>query len=690
MNFVRLLLLLICLVAGGACTLHLSADDNVNETFADMLTEITASDATVRQAAEQKWQQRCWQLGAPDHDQARAEVCSLMCSGLKTHPAARRWLLIQLERIGKSESVEPIANLLDDDSEEVCDAAMRALARNPSAMASRKLEERLRSSKDSDTSIGLIQALRFRADPDSVSILATVINDSNANVAAAAVGALGKIGTSAAAEALASADGKLSAATRLPMSLARLRCADVMLDTGESESALSLFEELSAANHPKGVRRGAWQGQIRAAGARKPQKILQLLASDDISAKQIAVRYVGLLDTDSIKQLADGLPKLSAADQALLLQALGVRRDPAARLSVLKAARSNKKIVSAAGLEALGGVGDATDVSLLVKKALAPADPEAGNAAKKSLATSFAPGVDEALAEALKQSQIQTHRDFLLQVLNQRRSPLAVSFLLQQLSSDDAERRQSATKGLSRLAAENDVERMVDAMWTMGGKERDELDKAIVQVCSRIPVIDNRADPVIRVYRNSNDARMNQLLPLLGRLGGVKALAEIRVALSSNNADRFTAGLNGLSNWPDSLVSEDLLQLARNTQNESHRIRALRSLARVAVLGSSRSDIEKLGLLKQAMQLATRDEERSLILDRAGSLQHVDVVIFALPYLKDDNLVNVAAKTILKVAHRREIREPNQKEFDGYLAKVIAATNDDGLVQRARSYLSQE
>jgi hypothetical protein len=52
--------------------------------------------------------------------------------------------------------------------------------------------------------------------------------------------------------------------------------------------------------------------------------------------------------------------------------------------------------------------------------------------------------------------------------------------------------------------------------------------------------------------------------------------------------------VRAICNWPDSAVSEDLLKLAESAGDEANRIRALRALARVAVLPSDRSEASKL------------------------------------------------------------------------------------------------
>ena len=74
------------------------------------------------------------------------------------------------------------------------------------------------------------------------------------------------------------------------------------------------------------------------------------------------------------------------------------------------------------------------------------------------------------------------------------------------------------------------------------------------------------------------------------------------------------AAVRGLCNWPDATVADQLLELARSATRETQRIWALRGYARVVVLGDTLPPAEMTAGLQQAMQLATRLEDKQLIL----------------------------------------------------------------------------
>ena len=69
--------------------------------------------------------------------------------------------------------------------------------------------------------------------------------------------------------------------------------------------------------------------------------------------------------------------------------------------------------------------------------------------------------------------------------------------------------------------------------------ERDEAGRSVAAVCDRIADDARQADPVLDEYRKASPAAQLVLLPVLGRIGGTKALALIREAVAG--ADRSVA-----------------------------------------------------------------------------------------------------------------------------------------------------
>ena len=92
----------------------------------------------------------------------------------------------------------------------------------------------------------------------------------------------------------------------------------------------------------------------------------------------------------------------------------------------------------------------------------------------------------------------------------------------------------------------------------------------------------------------------------------------------------------------------------------------------------------KLPMLKRAMDLADRDEERDMLIGRAAAIYHIDTLRFVAPYLDNPKLAQQTCWTVVQLSHHDEIRRPNRDEFNRALDKVIKISNNLYLVNQAK------
>jgi len=680
-------------IVAGTALVAWAADDPAEKNLKDVLEELLpgmgVDDPSARRGPEQEWQNICFALGTPGNEARRAEACRAMAEKLvpDTPAPARVWLLKQLQFIGRAECVDAVLSQLDDKDSLVRDAARRALAHNPSPEAGVKLRQRLKATTDTKFKAALINALDFRAEEANIPVLSGELRNSDSTVAGAAAHALGKLGTPPAAQALAAARRNARGDARLRISDGYLLCADRLLRSGKIAEAAAAYKELYQPDEP--VRMAALQGILNTAGDEAGAMILEILADSEPHAQRVAIGHVGRLSNAAVRLLAAGLPKLPADGQVALLGALGDHKHRSTLPTVLAAFESEDEDVKTAALRALGGVGDVSVVPLLVETMTAGGEP--GDTARRSLESIAAEGVDQNLIEVMKRADDLGQRARFIEILDRRRAVAAVPALLQEALHKDANIRRRSMAALGRLGSAADVPGMIAALLkTEDARERDNTEKAITSVCTRVPDEAQQADPVLAVYATANQADKNIVLPVLGRVGGPKALEQVRVELASTDAERYDSAVRAISNWPDATVAEDLLKISETAKEEGQRIRAVRALARVAVLPSDQPDSEKLALLKRTSERASRAEERNLILDRAKAIRRIETLRFVVPYLDDTETAKRASRTVVDLAHHRGLREPNQAEFDKALKKVTQVCKDQGLVSRAKEYMSTQ
>jgi HEAT repeat protein len=492
-----------------------------------------------------------------------------------------------------------------------------------------------------------------------------------------------------AAGALAAARGKSKGEVRLALSDAYLRCADRLLRGGKAAEAAAIYKELHQPEEPAPIRLAALQGVLKSSGDQAGPLILEILGGSDAGARAIAIAQIEHLSAGALKPLAASLEKLPPASQILVLNAIAARGDRSQMATALTAAKSSNPALQRAGIQALGRLGDASVVPLLLETMYSGGS--LGDPAADSLTQLVGDGVNEKLIGALEGEKTPARIVALIGILERRKASSAVPALLRAARSEDAAVRSSAFAGLRGLAEPKHVPEMVLALLkTEKGKERDQGEQAIVYICNQIPEPARRAEPLLAVLNNGARQHRTALLPLLGRLGGSEALKIIRDGLGGSDPALREAALAGLCNWPDPSVSEEMLKVARDAKAPNERLLALRAVIRVNTTQPpdrpSEERLASLAALKKAMELATRDDERRAILDGIGFVRHLDTLRYVVPYLDDKNLNQSACRAVVELAHSRTLREPNQAEFVKALDRVIALCKDKGLIERARQY----
>jgi HEAT repeat protein len=660
---------------------------SLKQTFDDLLPGMAGGG---KNDAQQRWQEICFALSAPGNEALRTEACKLMGEKLdpKTPTAARVWLLKQLERIGREECVDAVAALLDDKDELLRDGAIRCLANNPAPQATAKLVARLPGA-NGKAKVGLLNALGHRNDKSALDAVARELTSAEQPVAIAAARVLGKFGTPEAAKAVAGARTKAQGEVRLALSDAYLRCADQQLQQGKTAEAAAIYKELHKPEEPKPIQLAALQGVLRTAGDQAGPMILDILGGNDAAARAIAIGQIENLTAGALKPLAANLDKLPITSQVLVINAIAARGDKSQLTVALAAMKSTNDSIKRAGIQALGRLGDASVVPPLIETLLAGG--ALGSAAGDSLAQLTAEGVNEKLIAALEAEKTPARIGSLIGVLERRKAPGAVPAVLKLARSDDAAVRTSAFAGLQNLAEPKHIPEMVLALLkTDKSKDRAQAELAIVAIAGQIGEADKRAEPVLALLNDGAQGQQAALLPLLGRLGGPRVLPLVKDALASSNAELYESGVVALCNWPEPSVSDELLKLAKDGKQEGQRLLALRAVIRVNTIPQTdrpnEARLASLAALQKAMELASRDEERKLLLEGIGFVRTIETFRYVLPYLDNKDLAQAACKGIVELAHSRPLREANKAEFDKALDRVIAICKDKGLVDRARQY----
>ena len=414
--------------------------------------------------------------------------------------------------------------------------------------------------------------------------------------------------------------------------------------------------------------------------------VLAAIASNDPDIRAVAVdrlRY-GLKGDWFTRAAGERLPSLPPAVQAAVLSALGDRGDAAAVPAATSLLGSSSDAhARAAALLAIGRLGGAADVAVLVKS-LAADDPERA-AARRGLV--ILGGTDSPAAiRAAAKAATGVSRSVLIDALATRRDRAALTDMVAAATDADALVRQAGVRAVAVLGGPGEVDGLARGLLqSQPGGSRVEIENAVVAICTVNPGHEQATETFLRVFKAAGEADRETLLPALGRIGGPAALAIVDGMIADPTTRK--QGFAALTRWPDAAVKDGLLDLLRTSTDEGEKKLLLAALIRIAPLPNNKlNDGQKLDLLKKTMSLCERSEDKATVLERANAIRTIETFRFVVPYLDDPTLAEPACRSIVELAHHQKLRDAHKDEFIRALDKVLGTTKNDELVDRANRY----
>lgn len=631
--------------------------------------------------------------GAEPH--RRALVQAMLAWLLKTDsPNQRVFLLNQLGLLGQEESVPVLAGLLKQEPAWLRQYALAALERNPSAAAGKALADALRDAKESRWCQSVIHALGRRREPVAVETLHALARSTDLPIAEAAAMALGNIATAEAAAALCELAPAAPAGLQPAIVRALLLCADRLCVERKPQDAARLYRLVRTQAKEPFLRMAALRGLARSDPQEALPLVMETLQKGDAESQAQAIRLLVEMPEYGSSEAALALAaKLPASVRPLMAEALfdAARRGPgeaALRDAALEALGSGNTHLARAAVGALGQVGSAADAPRLAALATA-GEWSLRETALDSLVALGAPGTDAAILDLLEKADAKT-RLTLFRVVVARRMASAIPTLIQiaQDAGADSAVRLEARKALQALPDAQAADALVALLLApQTPEEREIVERAIAASCQKIGDPLKRAEPLLRALRGADVAGRCTLLPALGRVGGPEAAEVVRAALQDPSPALQDAGVRALCNWPDAVVADQLLDLARTGREERHRVWALRAFARVVSLPGQRAPQEAAASLRQALRLADKPENKKFILSRLAAVRVAESLALAMSCLEDPQVHDDAASMALQLAQALRFSHP--AEARAALQTLSQTAKQEAIRQQAAATLAR-
>ncbi|MDR3181894.1 MAG: HEAT repeat domain-containing protein [Planctomycetaceae bacterium] len=342
-------------------------------------------------------------------------------------------------------------------------------------------------------------------------------------------------------------------------------------------------------------------------------------------------------------------------------------------------AESDDATLRRAALLSLVQLGGVNEVPLLLGQIFAGKDKDAATLALTRLTGD---DVDAALIKQLKEEQDQGKFVAIANILNQRNNKTIRPVLLDRAKAAGTANRLQLLQLAEPLSSKADAVSFVD-VWTLI-KDKGEQGTS-EQIIARL-VGGDSASVAAKLPSVSGGANSDAALSLLGRISDPKTLDGIK---------KLPNALFALANWNNAQVADDLFKIAEDQKKpEGDRITALRAFVRVISLPNDQLGIkitsqEQAARLEKAFGLAKRDEDKLLIIQRAGQIRTVESLRFVLKSFDDAKLQETVCGAVLDLAHHLELKRSAKDEFVSALDKVLSVTKRNDFKERANRYKSQ-
>jgi len=613
----------------------------------------------------------------PGAEAERRVLARVLCRTVETAemPATvRHWFVLQIERIGKDESVETLTNLLSSQDKELRDYARRALEKNPSRAASQSIIRAAREATDPAWKDALSHSVKEHSRMHATSSSRAAIERE-----IAALRTVLKRG---------SGPGHISVAQRL------VGFAGELVKQQEFDQAMSIYVELNNWAIEQGkqagqgeeaffIRAAALNGMAMCDSSRAVEVVVAAMQSDNPKIRSVAVKAARNAQTkDATRALTEMLAELDPYCQTQVLGLIADRGDLSSVKPVKAVLNSEDESVKLAAIEALARVGGDEAAESLLE--IAAGQGAVAKAARDGLAVMVGPKVEDVIKTAAASGNVD-RRVVAIGLLGERRTPGAVESLLSYAGDADGNISAAAFKAVAAVAGSGDIAVLAGLLaGTKSDQARQNAVATLKSVLAKCSDKDAAAKVVIKQMEASSPQARLSLLTTLNALGGPAALRAVTEAARSSDEALREAGIRTLGDWPDYEAAQVLLGIASGPQTSlTHHVLAIRGAVRLIKAGTNAPLSDRADLCFSAFDYARRDEEKKQAISAMGSVPDKKVAERLLELVKNDALKIEAGLAAVELAgnmartDRQAAQDLAQKIRDLNLSDEINRRADD-------------
>jgi len=565
-------------------------------------------------------------------------------------PDSKNFLIYQLQTVGKDESVDVLKSYLGD--QRLSGPAARALARIGTPSAGAALLQALNGATGG-IQISVTEALGESRYKEAAAAIEKTAVSTDLNLRKVSLFALSEIGIPSSESILATAAQKVlyvydeADATAVYIKyLARL--AQNGSPAIAEKAALELIKNTPAPEQTS-TRSSALKVYADIKKRESVPVLVKALESTDPEYRAAALK-LGQKYTmaDGTTPWLTAFKKAKPEVQAEIITMLGRAESKDALPTILKALSSKDQKVKLAAIWAAGKIGQDGSVANLIP-VLKTGNVQEIQAVKSTLLTMKGDNVVEKLAAALP-ALPATAQPAVLDVLAARAASSKISVVNALLKSSNPEVKKSAFEALKSLATSKDLPQLFQLLNTSTSPEEiAAVQKAISAGVKGSGDTNAQSELILKQMAASPADKQSNYLAVLATIGGNKALSSVVTSFSAGDAVSKKAAISALSNWTDASAASELIAIAGKTTDADELNSALTGYVS-AISKSSKTPVNKVIMLRNAMSIAKTDVQKELILKELSKYKTFNALIFAGEYLDNAAVQQAAAQAVMGIA----------------------------------------
>jgi len=561
----------------------------------------------------------------------------------------KAFLIQQLQLTGKSESVKPLSQFLEE--RRLCEPATQALLAIRTPEAEKALLKSLGKVPE-ENRITIVKALGEFHSRAAVKKIIKYAESGDESLRRVALYALADIGDPRAEKVLDKVSVMASAYERARASALYLLYAQRLAESGYKEPCIRICRrmiESYTAPQESHVQCSALSLLVDLLGENAFEDILEAAESSNKEFRQRALELADKIKGE--EATAVWIAKMESVPpevRAEIIAMLGQRGDKTALSALLLDLKNEKKVVRLVAIPAAVKLGGIEVLDNLMDVLRTDQVDEAREIKRALMGFSAAQVIPQAVR--ILGEMPSTGRVALIEVIAEKQAKEQADVVFEQASSEDENVRQAALTGLEPLAREKDLPRLIGLLLeTENTEEVALIQNAAVASAIQIADVEKRAVLFLEALESREGAKRADLLRPLSRIGGKSALQMVVQETESKDMLVQDAAVHTLASWPTIDAAEKLLDICRSTENTEHLQASIQGYVRL-VNDSELAEWRKFSMLKEALEVQTGPEEKKIVLSGLANVKIPASLNLVASFMDEASLKEEAAQAAIRIA----------------------------------------